>query len=132
MNADLLSAKMLLGTAASTLALVLIDRLFGIPWSATTLTHALWISALAVMTHEKIGRCDSPFTERALRFSGFVGALFFVPQLVLAASSMTLGLLLRALVSAAAVGTLTVWLCYRLDPAGPGRYFSVSAKFNNR
>ena len=58
--------------------------------------------------------------------------LFLGPATSLTGQPVSATVIVRSLLSALAVGTITVGVCYRLDPVGPGRYFSVSAKFNDR
>ncbi len=132
MNRALLSPKMLAGTAISATALLLLMWSFAGRPDLREVCWALWVGALSVVVHEKIARCESPFLERALRFSGFVLCLFFVPAMILMSTPVAGTVIVRSLLSALAVGTITVGVCYRLDPVGPGRYFSVSARFNDR
>lgn len=84
-----------------------------------------------MMTREKVARCSSPYFERVWRLSGFVACLFFVPSMLLKPAPIDLREVFVAIISALMVGAITVRYCYALDPAGPGKYFSISSRFQN-
>ena len=156
LNAGLWSPKMLVTVSAGSLALLALN------WLTTTVTGAtaasaaspaiatspltagefalrptllLWAaltSAMSVVIHEKIARCDSPYVERVARYSALLALLLFIPPLLYIGVAPAWPVLLSTVISPLALGAITVAACYRFDPQGPGRYFSISAKFNGR
>jgi hypothetical protein len=132
MNPEYVSRKMFAGTALSTVLQLVIGALCGLPITAALVAWFVWIGVMSLIVHEKISRCESHFFERAARFAGLVFCLFGVPALLVGGARLEPRVVVFHLLSSVAVGAATVAICYRLDPVGPGRYFSVSSKFRHQ
>ncbi len=135
LNQALWSPKMLVAVAVGTPALLALEWLSAGSASAilrpTLIAWAILASAMSVVLHEKIARCESPYFERVLRFAGLLALVLFVPTLLYADKNPSMPHLIASMLASLLLSAITVASCYHFDPKGPGRYFSISAKFNN-